>query len=341
MAEETTNLAMQMAGIETPAPEAQPEAEAKPEESAPEQQETPPAQNNPFMPQEQTNTQFETLDQASQYFAQQTGFEIEKPEDLARVADKYKELNETVGTYESENTKLKDVASVYENMPEDLYKVVETQLKGGDYHAEMKKLTNQTLDFSKEQQADYDILNHYFPGEFSKEDLQETGDNAELQRVLKRAQVMYSKDKEIHDWQANKQQQEQQLYEKKLLESYNETVSHLKNTVPNLDKSQMDQIDGILKDGQLGVLKFMFNEDGTFKPNASEMIAWAMYGKQSLEQIQKSQTSKGEQNAIKDIVTRGADNIPTKGGSKSFTENEQVKNYLNQVGLGGGNTFKY
>lgn len=192
-------------------------------------------------------------------------------------------------------------------LPLDLRQSIEMWASGEDY---TKALTmSQRLDFSGDfgKQDPESLVQHYFgeqydelvssfeEGDISEDDLQDR--IKLLANSTKRLFVEDKKalEKEREDF-LNRQRNEQENLKKTALLS----VENLSKAYPNFSKSEVSKIRNILVEGKADNL-FM-NADGTYKEDAAELVAYAMYGKKMLESVKKLAQRQGESEANQKLV---------------------------------------
>jgi hypothetical protein len=192
-------------------------------------------------------------------------------------------------------------------LPMDLRASIEMWAAGEDH---TKALTmTQRLDFSGDftKQDPESLVQHYFGEQYdelisafeadkiSEDDLQDR--MKLLANSTKRLFVDDKKalEKEREDF-LNRQRNEHENLKKTALLS----VENLSKAYPNFSKSEVSKIRGILVEGKADNL-FM-NADGTYKEDAAELVAYAMYGKKMLESVKKIAQRQGESVANQKIV---------------------------------------
>lgn len=192
-------------------------------------------------------------------------------------------------------------------LPMDLRASIEMWASGEDY---TKALTmTQRLDFSGDftKQDPESLVQHYFGEQYdelvsafeadkiSEDDLQDR--IKLLANSTKRLFVDDKKalEKEREDF-LNRQRNEHENLKKTALLS----VENLSKAYPNFSKSEVSKIRSILVEGKADNL-FM-NADGTYKEDAAELVAYAMYGKKMLESVKKLAQRQGESMANQKIV---------------------------------------
>jgi hypothetical protein len=106
---------------------------------------------------------------------------------------------------------------------------------------------------------------------------------------------MFTEDKKALDEEReqllDRQKNEFQTMKKTALLS----VENLSKAYPNFSKSEVSKIRTILVEGKVDDL--FVNSDGSYKEDAAELVAYAMYGKKMLEGVKKIAQRKGETEA--------------------------------------------
>ena len=192
-------------------------------------------------------------------------------------------------------------------LPMDLRASIEMWAAGEDH---TKALTmTQRLDFSGDftKQDPESLVQHYFGEQYDELieafDADKISENELQDRIkllansTKRLFVDDKKalEKEREDF-LNRQRNEHESLKKTALLS----VENLSKAYPNFSKSEVSKIRGILVEGKSDNL-FM-NADGTYKEDAAELVAYAMYGKKMLESVKKIAQRQGESVANQKIV---------------------------------------
>jgi len=182
-----------------------------------------------------------------------------------------------------------------------------SQASGEDY---TKALTmTQRLDFSGDfkNQDPESLVQHYFDEQYDEINSElENGDISEseyenrIKLLANSAKRLFVDDKKALEKERedflNRQRNEQENLKKTALLS----VENLSKAYPNFSKSEVSKIRSILVEGKADNL-FM-NADGTYKEDAAELVAYAMYGKKMLESVKKIAQRQGESMANQKIV---------------------------------------
>lgn len=192
-------------------------------------------------------------------------------------------------------------------LPMDLRASIEMWASGEDY---TKALTmTQRLDFSGDftKQDPESLVQHYFgeqydeiTSEFEDGDISESEYQDRIKLLANSTKRLFVDDKKALEKERedflNRQRNEHENLKKTALLS----VENLSKAYPNFSKSEVSKIRNILVEGKADNL-FM-NADGTYKEDAAELVAYAMYGKKMLESVKKIAQRQGESVANQKIV---------------------------------------
>lgn len=192
-------------------------------------------------------------------------------------------------------------------LPLDLRQSIELWASGEDY---TKALTmSQRLDFSGDftKQDPESLVQHYFGeqydeiiSEFEDGDISESEYQNRIKLLANSTKRLFVEDKKALEKERedflNRQRNEHENLKKTALLS----VENLSKAYPNFSKSEVSKIRNILVEGKADNL-FM-NADGTYKEDAAELVAYAMYGKKMLESVKKLAQRQGESEANQKLV---------------------------------------
>lgn len=201
-------------------------------------------------------------------------------------------------------------------LPDKIYNAMETHYRGGDWEAELAQ-ANAKVDFTKPVTAinEIDLVNHYYPGDFSSDDFLSKDSDEVLQKAISIAKKSFERD-------AKSVAQEKQALATRMNEkteavkaSVDKSISQLKKTFPEISDNAVRRIQKSMVTGDYKSI--FFNSDGTFTPEAAKSIALALYGDQ---EIRKSARGKARQEAnekVAEVISRGSDKPRQSGGSGS------------------------
>jgi hypothetical protein len=192
-------------------------------------------------------------------------------------------------------------------MPQDIRMMVQMWANGEDYTKALN--SSERLDFSDDfkNQNSESLVQHYFGeqydelvSEFEDGDISESEFDNRIKLLASSTKRLFNEDKQALDKEReefmDRQKSEFQNMKKTALLS----VDNLGKAYPDFSKSEISKIRGLLVEGKVDNL-FM-NADGTYKEDAAELVAYAMYGKKMLDSVKKVAKRQGESEANQKIV---------------------------------------
>ncbi len=221
----------------------------------------------------------------------------------------------SVETWRSQAQEGSEVKKEYEALtsdlqalPSDIRMQIELWANGEDHTAALA--SSQRLDFSADwkNQEPESLVQHYFgeqfdqlAEEFEDGNISESEYEDRIKLLANTTKRLFAEDKKALERDreefVNRQKHEYENMKKTALLS----VENLGKTYPNFSKSEVSKIRSILVEGKAENL-FM-NADGTYKEDAAELVAYAMYGKKMLESVKKIAERQGESRANQKIVS--------------------------------------
>ena len=192
-------------------------------------------------------------------------------------------------------------------MPQDIRMMVQMWANGEDYTKALN--SSERLDFSDDfkNQTSESLVQHYFGeqydeliSEFEDGDISESEFDNRIKLLASSTKRLFNEDKQALEKEReefmDRQKSEFQNMKKTALLS----VDNLGKAYPDFSKSEISKIRGLLVEGKVDNL-FM-NADGTYKEDAAELVAYAMYGKKMLDSVKKVAKRQGESEANQKIV---------------------------------------
>lgn len=215
----------------------------------------------------------------------------------------------SVDTWRKQAQEGAEVERMYEALSEDLQAMpaeikmaVQKWANGEDYMSAFEM--NQRLDFSAswDNQDVEGLVQHYLSEEydelmsqFEEGDIDEDEFEDRMVLLARSTKRMFTEDKKALDEEReqllDRQKNEFQTMKKTALLS----VENLSKAYPNFSKSEVSKIRNVLVEGKVDDL--FVNPDGSYKEDAAELVAYAMYGKKMLESVKKIAQRKGETEA--------------------------------------------
>lgn len=221
------------------------------------------------------------------------------------------------------------VSKAIDALPAPLLDAMQLALQGKPWEESIRN--KPSFDFSKdaEKQDTRALVNHYYPGKFEEEDFE--GDpSPALEIAIDGSKTKFSVDKNTWEAQRAKIYTDAQALHQTRKASVDGSVTSLRQSFPDLTPAAEADIRGVMESGDVNTL--FYNQDGSFKQEAAEMLMMAKYGKGTIKNLMKQAANQAETRANEDLLTRGADKPkPQKGNAEK--PNEQVlKTIQSQTG---------
>jgi hypothetical protein len=241
-------------------------------------------------------------------------------------AQKASEYQEQLSKYES----------IFDTMPEELLNGVKSFF-AGESDWKTKVVSTSKIDFNKPitEIPTRDLIEHYFPGDFEKEDFEAEEKPKALVVAEKAAKDKFSIEKKGREELSAKQIKDADARLAARKTSVASSLTSLKESFPKLDASVEKQIKSVLESGDISSL--FLNKDGSVKPDAAENLMMALHGKKTIKTLVDIASKRAETAANEDILTRAADERrPGKGAASNEQKNEKVQKEID-LQLGGLN----
>lgn len=221
---------------------------------------------------------FKTLDDANEVIAKRFGFEKEAAlPKLVETSQKWRnEANSAAGL----SKKLGEYEKTMNAMPGDLANAFKTWLSDGDYRAEFSG-----INYNKpvEAQSPKAILDEFFPGQFTDEDVTAMADNPATLGAFNNAKTLYTQNKKIFD-QKTVQNTGNFAQEKELRQKHvSESVNLFKDSFPNIEQADLNEVSDFLHNGDdTKIIGLFFDSNGMVKKDAAKNVALLLYGNEEL-----------------------------------------------------------
>ena len=324
--------------MKTEEPEVKPET-AKPEDVIDE------VETNPLLAakgvKNKKEVAFENFDQVKSTIKKDFGIDVKDEKDFGKILNSSKKWREDAAKVPELEEKITQFNDIFEKMPDSLLNSVKAFFNGQEDWD--KEITSRPkFDFNKpvEKQNVENLVNFYFPGEFTKEDFDNDEKPSGLKIAEKAAKDRFLSDKrEIESASAAQlRMSEMRLTAKKA--SIASSLNTLKQSFPEIDKAEEKRLTKALESGD--ILSLFTNKDGSYKPDAAKKLFLAEYGESAIENLMKVSAKRAESKANEDILTRGADKPkPEKGGAVNEEKSVEVKKVIDSMtqGLNRGKTY--
>lgn len=220
----------------------------------------------------------------NKYIKEKTGVD-----DIQTLVDNFSETREKLSNFDKVEAEKKNLEEIFQKMPTELYQGIEAWTQGKDWKSPI--LSKPNLDFTKglENQNEKDLVESYYPGQFSKEewddynsDDKDPGVEKAINLAIRTAKEQFTLDKgKMDDYRTNQLTQAEE-FNKKMATSVDKSLEHLKGSIEGIDDGYIKQIKNDLNIAKLNEL--FLNSDGTFKEDAALKITMATQGYDLLEQ---------------------------------------------------------
>ena len=317
-------------------PEGNKPAENKPAETKPEGQET----KSVFGLNTKKTTKaadqiiIENPEQILDVVKKDFGQEYKGIEELPKFFESAKKWRNDSQAYEKTKSEYDNILSVLENTPEELIEGIKLFHSGEDYMKAFQNRPAFNFDLPAEKQDVNALVKHYYPNEFADEDFSEGNETPAL-KIAKQASIdKYNYTKTARDNERVTREQNATKQLENMKSSVGGSVNYLKQSFPDADQDVVADISNTLEGGIQKVAELLYNNDGTVKPEAAEMLMMMKHGKSEISRMMKIAANQAESQANEELVTRGADTKkPVKTGAMADKISDGAMEQLNALSV--------
>jgi hypothetical protein len=222
-------------------------------------------------------------------------------------------------------------------MPQDIRMMVQMWANGEDYTKSFN--ASERLDFSADfkNQNTESLVQHYFGEQYDElvselegGDISEREFDDRIKLLASSTKRLFSEDKQALDKEREEFLERQKSEFQNMKKTALLSVDNLGKAYPNFSKSEVSKIRTLLVEGKVDNL-FM-NADGTYKDDAAELVAYAMYGKKMLDSVRGAAKRQGESEANQKIVDSSPKQLrKQKSSSPGGGLNKEAVGHLNGV----------
>jgi hypothetical protein len=186
-----------------------------------------------------------------------------------------------------------------------------------------------------ENQEKEAVVQHYFGDKFDKlrskydEEEIDTEDYEERYTELHElSERLFNTDRKTFEKNRAEIIKEQEQVEELRSSSVISSVEGLKKEYPNFSNADLQRVKQRMVDGTIE--EQFYEKDGTYKPEAAEMLAFALYGKKVMKSLLNAANKDGITEANELIVKKGNKSLKTsgKGRSPANKQNEEAVSHL-------------
>ena len=220
----------------------------------------------------------------------------------------------SVDTWRSQAQEGMESLKEYENlssdlqaMPHEIKQAIQLWANGDDYSEAFNK--NERLDFSDgfKSQDSENLVQHYLEDQYNdlvdkynNDDMSDDDFEDRIELLAGTTKRMFNQDVEaLEEKRENFVQGQKDEYQRQK-DSANLSVDNLGKAYPNFSNSEINKIKRVLVDGNIDDI--FVESDGSYKEDAAEFLAYAMYGRKIMSNMQKTAKRQGESEANMKIV---------------------------------------
>ena len=243
------------------------------------------------------------------------GYDINDVSTFLNSADKWREDSQKYSDLEKNHGNLVDGLA---SLPQPIKDAITAWGNAGDYEEAFYNAGNRLdFDMSFSDHDREDIVAHYFPERLQSladkkandENFKDEDYEERVKDLYASAEPSYKRDKEAFETQRATYLQQQQDAQKAVKDSARSSVDGLKQAYPNFSREDLQRINQRLVTGDI-VSEFI-NKDGTYKKDAAEKLALAMFGKSVIKNVQEKAKRDAGNKATEEVVGRGNEKMKT------------------------------
>lgn len=232
--------------------------------------------------QKEFNVDFDVPDEMMDMISSKFG--LDDPSKFFSSVDKWRsqaqEGAEYVKEYEALSTDL-------QSLPSEIKQSIQLWANGSDYTEAFN--SNSRLDFSDDfrNQDTENLVQHYLEEEYNDlvdmyndDKLDDEGFEDRIDLLARTTKRMFNQDRDSIEEERENFANQQRLEHEGLKKSASLSVKNLTKEYPDFSRSEIGKIKNILVNGRVDEL-FM-DSDGSYKDEAAELLAYAMYGKEMM-----------------------------------------------------------
>lgn len=223
------------------------------------------------------------------------------------------------------------------SLPGPIKSAISAFANGEDWNSAFGS-TQSRLDYSDvfTNQDKEAVVQHYFGEKYEKlqdkledESIDEEDFAERYDELHEFSEKFFENDKKGFEKQRAKYTEEQDRIEKVRSGSIKSSVESLKEQYPNFSRADLQRVEQRMVDGNIE--EPFYEKDGSYKAEAAEMMAFAMYGKRIMKALLNRATKDGTSSANETIVQRGNKKMrkASKNTSPEGKQNVDAVSHLN------------
>jgi len=249
-------------------------------------------------------------------------FGTDKVDKFVKSANEWKQGSEKAISLEKN---LNEVNNFLTGLPDPIYNAIEAYYYGRDWNNELAS-ANSKIKFDKdfEDNNAFEVVTHYFPDQFTKEDFEENTELAQKATAIAKRNFELDRERKMQEKQAMSQNLENQT--KVIQSSVVQSLSGLRKTFPSMSDGAIKKVEKMLQTGDYK--KLFINDDGTFSADAAKNIALALYGDQEIRRIERGKAVGEANETVEKVLSRGTDKVKKSNSGHTPNANGQGNEFL-------------
>lgn len=258
---------------------------------------------------------YEKWEDLAPVLSTELGVSIKDQNELASALPEIKKWKESSAQAEQFKQESEKYVNFFAGLPDDLFQALNEYNEGKDYRSTLKTMYANAIDFDRDFKAHPKkmMVQAFFPGEFPDEDYQE--DDQKVEFAYKQAERLYAEKQAAVQSERNayrtKYTQQQENLAKITKETANKSLASLPQTV---SATQRSSIQKMLETGAQSLVSTFLDENGGWKPNAAELLHYALHAKDEIELAKEFIRKRTETATAEQFISRGQDNPSIRGG---------------------------
>jgi hypothetical protein len=280
----------------------------------------------------------ENFEQVSKEVSSILGSEVKDFGDVIKIAQQASDLKKQVETQSKDVERAQQYEELFTSLPNEVFEIVQAVVEGTYDKTKLAELSGVIIDYKKpfEEQSKEKLISKYAPHLLEDEFYMEDDDRVE--KDLKTIKVIFEKDKAEFNKTVDERKQRVKDSEAAYLASTKVAVESLDSIDYFKFKDvQKLRVSKIMEKGVQGIMELYFNEDGSYKKEAAELVALNLFGKDSIkfqrELLSKKIEKKVETKINEQLLSRGNDNPPSSNAGAVITgkSDEEMLEEINQL----------
>lgn len=183
-------------------------------------------------------------------------------------------------------TELANINDSFAKMPEQLFNAYTLWANGEPWEGAVKGVGVLSFDKSFNEYDPHTIVNHYLPGDFTREDF--TGENKDsntVKQAISLAKSRYETDKQAIEGQRATHVEDAKAQQELIKSSAASSVESLQKSFPSMGKAELKKVQSIMTGGDLTAM--FFDKEGGYVDDAARKIAMALFAEKEIANANK------------------------------------------------------